>query len=352
MDITLLSHEFDPLALIDTYESFIWTDRYNTPGDFELYSPVNVGMVGLIAVDMYLQIGESEHTMIVEKIEIKTDAEVGTHVTITGRSLESILDRRVIWGQLILSGSLQDGIRTMLEVCIINPTDPDRRIPNFIFEASDDPRITALNLEAQFYGDNLGEAIQSICSENDLGYKITRNANGQFVFKLYYGTDRSFSQDSVPFVIFSPSFENLLNTAYVIDNTEFKTMAFIGGEGEGSDKKTSSVGYSTYSGLDRREFYVDAGDVSSNDGEVSQEDYVSQLNQKGFEELIEKTPQIDFDGELDTTLSYKYGTDFFMGDIVQVENEYKMQGKCRVTEMIMSENEEGIKNYPTFSAIQ
>lgn len=49
--------------------------------------------------------------MIVEKIQITSDTEDGNHVTVTGRSLESILDRRIVWGQKLLSGNLQNGIK-------------------------------------------------------------------------------------------------------------------------------------------------------------------------------------------------------------------------------------------------
>ena len=36
MDILVLDKNFDTQAIIDTYESFNWTDRYNEAGDFEL----------------------------------------------------------------------------------------------------------------------------------------------------------------------------------------------------------------------------------------------------------------------------------------------------------------------------
>ena len=56
------------------------------------------GLLDYIKQDYYLQSKESEHVMIVEKIQITSDTEDGNHVTVTGRSLESILDRRIVWG--------------------------------------------------------------------------------------------------------------------------------------------------------------------------------------------------------------------------------------------------------------
>ena len=36
MDVTILNTDLDAVAIVDTYESFIWTDRYYAYGDFEL----------------------------------------------------------------------------------------------------------------------------------------------------------------------------------------------------------------------------------------------------------------------------------------------------------------------------
>ena len=114
MDVTILNTDLDAVSIVDTYESFIWTDRYYAYGDFELYEAMRDGLFDHIKQDYYLQSKESEHVMIVEKIQITSDTEDGNHVTVTGRSLESILDRRIVWGQKLLSGNLQNGIKTLL----------------------------------------------------------------------------------------------------------------------------------------------------------------------------------------------------------------------------------------------
>ena len=106
MDVMILNTDLDAVSIVDTYESFIWTDRYYAYGDFELYEAMRDGLLDYIKQDYYLQSKESEHVMIVEKIQITSDTEDGNHVTVTGRSLESILDRRIVWGQKLLSGNL------------------------------------------------------------------------------------------------------------------------------------------------------------------------------------------------------------------------------------------------------
>lgn len=353
MDITVLNKDLDAIAVVDIYESFIWTDRYYQYGDFELYTPMTSTILEHFKQDYYLQMRGSDRLMIIEKLLIASDSENGDHITITGRSLESILDRRIIWGQMTVNGSFQDAIETLLNACIISPSNVNRKISNFIFQKSTDPRITALTLEAQYTGDNLYEVIQKLCEERGVGFKVTLNDDKQFVFSLYIGTDRSYEQTDVPYVVFSPSFDNVISSNYVESKSSLKNTALIGGEGEGSERRYTSVGNPI--GLDRREMFVDARDISSDvgDGQIlTDEEYKSLLIQRGRENLAENVSVTSFEGQMETSIMYKYGEDFFDGDIVQMMNEYGHSAKVRVLEVITSENEEGISVYPTFATVE
>lgn len=273
MDITVLNTKFVSIAIIDTYESFIWTDRYSECGDFELYIPIAGSIPWYYRQENMLTIDYSEHIMIIETMEIESDIENGDHLKITGRSLESILDRRIIWGQQTFNGNLQDGIKTLVEACFINPTDTKRKVENFIFKESTDPAITELTFEAEYLGDNLLEVIEKLCKDYQIGYKITVDDQKQFVFELYAGADRSYSQLNNPYVVFSPEFDNIINSNYLTSTENYKNVVLVAGSGEGADRKTATVGSDTATGLDRRELFTDAGDVgqSSSDSEYSGE---------------------------------------------------------------------------------
>lgn len=352
MDITVLNTDLDAVFIVDTYESFIWTDRFWQYGDFELYTAMQDGLLGYIRQGYYLQSRDSEHAMIIEKIQIVSDVEDGNHVTVTGRSLESILDRRIVWGQKTISGNLQNGIQTLLNENVISPSDTNRKIPNFIFEASTDEVITSLKIEAQYTGDNLYDVIQKICEEQGIGFKVILNDKKQFVFKLYAGTDRSYDQTEVPYVIFSPNFENIINSNYIESKASLKNVTLVGGEGEGSARRYTTVG--SGSGLERRELFTDARDISSDvgDGEtLTDAEYIAQLQQRGKEKLAENTDVTSFEGQVETTIMFKYGEDFFNGDIVQIANEYGHETKARILEIVTSENEEGTSVYPTFKTV-
>ena len=265
MDLFVLDENLNAVAIIDSYNSLIWTDRYNECGDFEIYTRMSEEALEYIKQDYYLQIKDSEHLMIIETIRVTSDADEGNNLTVTGRSLESILDRRVIWGQRTISGNLQNGVKALLDENIISPSKPERKIDNFIFKPSTDPAVTGLTLEAQYTGDNLYDVIQSICAERNIGFRITLNADKQFVFELYSGVDRSYDQIVNPYVVFSPNFDNLISSNYIESRSSLKNVTLVGGEGEGSARRYTAVGNT--SGLARREIFTDARDISSDSSE-------------------------------------------------------------------------------------
>ena len=85
---------------------------------------------------------------------------------------------------------------------------------------------------------------------------------------------------------------------------------------------------------------------------LSNSEYNEQLKQRGKENLSDYADTISFEGEAETSVMFVYGVDFFIGDIVQVADDYGHETKARITELVMSENEEGRSAYPTFSIVR
>ena len=227
MEILILNTKFESVHLVDTFKSMIWTDRYSAYGDFEIYFSMDPELLEFLKEDYYLWIKESEHCMIIEDLSIDSDVEEGNHIIVTGRSLESILERRIVWGQKILTGNLQNAIQILLNESIISPSIADRKIGNFIFEPSTDEKITKLVIDAQYTGDDLYSIISGLCAKNNIGFKIVLNDSNQFVFSLYAGVDRSYDQTENPYVIFSPNFENIINSNYFTSKANLKTATRV-----------------------------------------------------------------------------------------------------------------------------
>lgn len=351
MELFVLNADFESIAVIDTYESMIWTDRYNAYGDFEIYFAMDESLLEYIKEDYYLWLKDSEHSMIIEDIKIDADTEEGNRLIVTGRSLESILERRIIWGQRIFSGNLQNAIQTMLNENIISPSVADRKIANFIFVPSTDSKIISLTIDNQYTGDDLYTVIKGLCEENNIGFKIVLTDDNQFAFSLYAGADRSYDQTENPYVVFSPNFENIINSNYFSSKAGYRNVTLVAGEGEGASRKTTVVG--SASGLDRRELFTDARDISSDteDGTLSDAEYIAQLRTKGLKNLADHMITTAFEGEVEVTRLFKYGEDFFIGDIVQIANEYGNENSAYISELIISNSDEGLSIYPTFKTI-
>lgn len=355
MEILVLDEAFEAVSVLDVYESLIWTDRFFECGDFEIYTPAKQSLVDGLKEGYYLWTSSSDHVMIIEDRKISCGVTDGNYFTVTGRSLESILDRRIVWNKTTLDGAVEGQIKKLLDQNIISPTDTNRKISNFIFEESGDPFIATLTVQAQFTGDNLYEVVKSICESLDIGFRIRLTDDNEFAFQLYSGVDRSYDQDTNINVVFSPDFDNIITSEYYESKQLMKNVTLVAGEGEDTNRKTLIVGETTLSGLSRRELYTDARDISStteSGSTLTTAQYNQLLQQRGNEQLTENKMTRTFDGELETTIMYRYGEDFFMGDIVQLEDEYGMSSKARVIEYIRSENATGFSSYPKFDILE
>lgn len=359
MDIYVLNKDFESVAVVDSYESLIWTDRYDEYGDFEIVISPDSPLMEFLIPNSYLWRKDSEHVMIIKKVNITTDAISGSKATISGESLESILKNRVIAERVSINEKLQNGIKKLITNAIISPSNSSRRIPNFVFRDSTDSRITNLNLEGQYFGENLYDAVAEICTNEHVGFKVTLNDSNQFVFELYMGLDHSYDQSDNIYIVFSPYYDNLVNSEYSYDITNVKNVAYIcGEEDDDSGNKQIVAETGTASGLNRREIFVNGSSLKrsySNENNekvtLSESEYRNQLVQKGDEELAEYYEEENFDGQIASGFQWELGKDFFMGDIIHIENEYGKSSKARIVEMITSDSTSGLEFYPSFENV-
>ena len=59
----------------------------------------------------------------------------------------------------------------------------------------------------------------------------------------------------------------------------------------------------------------------------------------------------DFDCSIDTHIGPRFGVDYYIGDIVQVEDDNGIQSQCRVSELIRSVKPSGYYEYPAFTLL-
>lgn len=385
MEALILNREFQTQCILDMFESFIWTERYSEAGDFEIYMPVNKKYLEFMNIEYYIWRSGTDRLMIIENISIETNAEDGDHITLSGRSLESILDRRVVATRFVYTGNIEEGLEKLLNENLISPEDPERKIPNFRFVYSKNSKIEAMDCDLNLLGEDLLTVVKGLCEENNIGFKVIYNEEEETMdFSLYNGEDRSYDQEDNPWVAFTPKYENLTGSNYYETRTELKTAAVVAGDPNYEkgqvvldvNEKPKVIG------LDRREMFVDASDIELPDPQVNEEAiyerykkfpgnragkeieaawaraeaqttavYYDQLRQRAREELSKTYITKSFDGTIEGVRQYVYDRDFFLGDIVQVSDSYGKEASSRITEVVMTHDVNGESIIPTFMTL-
>lgn len=341
MDLYILDSSLVPIAIIDSYASLIWTKRYYSPGDFELYVPADKNLLSYLQMGNFIKREDDDTVMVIETIQIKTDVENGDFFTVTGRSLESIIGRRIFIRQTQLNGTIAQVIYQALYDNFVSPSMSNRTVGNFVIGEMCE---TTETISQQVSYENIADWLEATCRAYGYGWRIIINSNNKMEFQLYNGNEVE--------VIFSDEFDNLLTTEYIISKENYKTYASVLGEGEGLARKRWNVDITEGEGLDRFELYVDARDVSSNNGEIAWSDYTNLLKERGFEKLKEHSITRAFSGEIDPIGVYKYKDDYNIGDIVAVETGYGINTHPRIVEIIENWDETGYKVVPTFEKME
>lgn len=337
---------FERIAVIDYATSVIWVKRFHAVGEFEIYIKASTELYELLNGDIFITRNDSNVAMYVEKIQLTTDSENGDYLTISGRSAECILSWRIV--QRAVFQSVNDTAESIARTLITQQ----------LLTQSDGGYIPWLSLgenhewpdkvQRQFTGKILLDVIQDLCNNYNYGFEFQWTGSG-FIINLYKGTDRSFDQTENSFVVFSPEFENLGNTEYTRDTSNYANAAIIGGEGEGNDRVFVAVYPEDATGFRRRVIYVDARQSSSDGGQISEAEYKTMLEDQAKEEISLRKVTAEFNGEILEYNSYVYGVDYNLGDKVSAVNEYGIRGNAQITEITEVEDETGYKLVPTLA---
>lgn len=354
-------YPLDPLLrreyVIDRFESLIWTERFNTHGDFQLDIHSTVESRRLLKAGTRLAMNESNYVMMVETIEDGVSEEGIKILKVKGRSLEAILFDRVAKESLddlttspkwIITDVPGDIARKIFhDICVTGILDPGDVIP-FMNEGTFMPDDTIAEptdeITVELEPKPVYDAIEEICKVWNLGFRILRNLDtSQLYFDIYAGSDRTASQTVLPAVIFTPELDNLQNTKELISIEQAKNVAYVYSPagfqmvfGAGVDPEVE--------GFERRVLTVNASDITAENPNVT-----AALIQRGMEELAKTRTYQAFDGEISQNSQFKYGTHYNLGDVVETRNTDGVTNNMRVTEQIFVSDREGERSYPTLT---
>lgn len=434
MLIYVLNKNLEKTAIVDIYQSVIWANRYFDLGDCELCVEPTTENLQLYQIGYYLARPDDDMVCRINKIEIDTNIQTGNTLIVRGVDVKNFLDQRIVWETYNANNLTEVFLRQLVYGALISPSNQDR----ILTKANGSGAMeldTAVGftdaIKEQVSYKNVGEKVRAVCQEKKWGYRVRLGTASQgtprtvFKFGLYVGTDKTDS------VIFSPMFDNLKESKYILDASKIGNTSLIGGQGNGTERIMMDVGadqnpnaYKT--GADRYEVFVDAKDIPTtitwseltaaypqgtggNTGYIShitgtssylyrmhiisfsvysdtqaaalQEEYPSgsfnksrtlytvsdaiiadlpnsnpqpsdsvtlrdglydlYLINRAIEKMAETTVTTSFDGSIIPSVTYSYRTDYNLGDIVTVTNEFGISKAVRIIEALESESSTG-----------
>lgn len=240
MDLYILDDQLRRTAVVDLYESLIWTERVASKGDFQLIIHADRNSRTLLVPGTHLAIPPSKRVMVIKTVVDRQDAEGRTLLEVKGPSLESIFEERVArdvvtdpdstkWSFTGLPAAFA---RLIFErICVDLDIDAGDAIPYYtagnlyptdtIPEPSDSV-LMELSVTTMY------EAFKQICDIYDLGFRLVRNADeSELMFNIYSGNDHTTQQDDLPAVIFAPELDNLQDLAFLTSIDDYKNVAYV-----------------------------------------------------------------------------------------------------------------------------
>lgn len=223
MEIYAQDDAFDVKGVFENFNSLIWTDRYTASGDVELSLPRGEATNELLKQSTYLKIPTSKETMVIETVD---EEEV---VKVTGRSLSSIMDRRIcdVGGGTPAGNTLTAFLRYLVGANIGQAAAiPERRVPLFnIDTAAPVDFIDPTVFDLVKYGDGLYDAVQKLCAEHSLGFTVRNNlGSATMSFILYNGFDHTGWAYST---VFSESIGNIQDVRRLKSDKGLKNVAVV-----------------------------------------------------------------------------------------------------------------------------
>lgn len=358
MEVYTLDSLLRRMEVIDRFESCIWTERWAGWGDFEIDIESTFRSRSLLQNGVQLAHSESNRVMTIETVEDGQTQEGLKILKVKGRSIESLFEDRLAKASTAdltteptwdITGTPGAVMRQIVhDICYTGVLSEFDKIPYLV--ESRLPSIPAdtiiepvdpiiLELEPK----SVYEALTSIGNTWTLGFRLLRAGDmPQLYFDVYAGMDRTTSQTTYRPVIFAPNLDNLTDTKFLSTIEGAKNVAYV----------FSPVGFKEVlpegvdpeiEGFERRVLYVKADDVTSG----TTEEIASALTQRGKVALAEHRAFQAFDGEIRQQSQYKYGEDYYLGDLVEIRNVDGVANQMRVTEQIFVSDKEGDRAYPT-----
>jgi len=372
MELYTLDRNFHRKEVIDGFKSAIWTERYYGDGEFELVIPATEQVINNLPPGAFLGLVGSDEVMIIETGNIEagdlklagisllpwlnnrfirtSNKHVDRYWYISGQPpgqvLWTIVYNMCVTGSPYLTGSIPTGI----------PNPQQLAIPGLGLKDYDK---TGDNISVGVPFGPLYDALREIATTYEVGMQVTLESVTDTAFTLgfrsYRGLDHTSRQTDRPIVRFSPQMDSLTDIKELRSIAALKTLAYsFTPSNPGNLATTPGQAIATgapYTGFDLRALLVFAEDITTDMVGGSAANLLNILNARAADALNNNRFMKAVDGEIVPTNQFKYGVDYNLGDIIEVQGNSEIVQTSRVTEYIRAQDEAGERAYPTVAML-
>lgn len=329
--LEVYSASLELLGMLEGYDSVLVEEWAFKSGSFSVTTVLTEQNRPLLAKEHIIWL-EGDTAGIIEYIHTETAEDGQSTMTVKGSLLAGLLRRRILWGLYHLKGSPTKVMCDMVADCAITPTRGNteaRKLQGL--RLMEKPPEDTREITKQKTGGALLDSLEEIGRATHTAFGVSFDpARPSMVFWVRQGVDRTKHQEAAEPVFYSTELDDVLASDYVYDAVSYQNLAFLAGEGEGTDRKTlvvsrADAGQAEPSGIARREVFIDARDLQSNadpEHPMTEEEYWKALRLRGEEKLADAQLVQSFSAVVRTIdPTYLYGVDFFLGDTITVADE-------------------------------
>lgn len=372
MDIFILDPLLRPIDIVDQYISFLWTERWSTMGDFQIETLATPDNKRRFVADAMLWIPQSKRIMIVEKIEEVDNVEKGNVLTVNGRSLDLLLQKRFLAHISTVDSTIDPTFDSygysppellrlyFFYICytgtlssgdIIPFLQPDGTTSLYPTENILDTWPSTFQWTTKPM--DMYAAFQAITTSYDVGWRFYKDPNAsKLYFEAVLGCDRTTQQTTYTPVIFSHDMANLIDTTSIVDTTPYYNAVWVvyfykdtGGNDVTMRQLVTAPELAFSSGgFQQKTKLLSVTQIPDGMALVDVPAYLTQLGQA---ELGKSQTVNVYDGEVSQSSSYLYERDYNLGDIVEVRGDDGGVAYMRVVEQIFKSDSSGDASYPS-----
>lgn len=317
-------------------------------GEFEVYAPVTQSNLNALKNGNYVKIPNLPYLWVIKSVDYAFSSDGAKMLDVKGFEAKWILNQRIIKNPVFLSNDLSTAFYNLINDNIVNPSERWRKMIGFNVEL---PDYTITIDDTLAPRSNLWEFIRDLLKANNCGVYATFE-NGIIIFKSRQGVNK-------PALVFSQSMDNLISSDYFENSENYKNfIRVVSTFSEKTDNDENiDVDYikdypsTTQEGINLYEMVIQSNLSTKYVDENGQEQetnpssalYQQWQLQEGKNKLSEQFILKQFTGEIDLQHSnYKFGSDFFIGDLVTIRDEYfGYEGLTRVLKYTFKQDAKG-----------